>query len=166
MMSERCGRNLARYWANPNKRGSPGTSVGLGMSTIVFTLVGSIPSPSDIATCLINQTSSCLSLNLSTFNLIPRSSLSYRNEWSCLQWSTLTSSTMLPYPTTTKSSATTSIPCSPSHSSCIFFWKTSELMPNGMCLYRYLPKMCGRSSEMTSDRRGARAKTHDGHQGQ
>ena len=109
------------------------------MSTIAFTLVGSILSPSDVATCPINRTSSCLSLNLSTFSLTPRSSHRCRNEWSRLSWSTFASSTVLP---TTKSSATTSIPCSPSISSCIFFWKTSgaELMPNGMRLYRYLPK--------------------------
>ena len=112
------------------------------MSTIAFTLVGSIPSPSDVATWPMNRTSSCLSLNLSTFSLTPRSSHRCRNEWSRLSWSTFASSTVLPYPTTTKSSATTSIPCSPSISSCIFFWKTSgaELMPKGMRLYRYLPK--------------------------
>ena len=88
--------NLARYWANPNKRCTPGTSVGLGMSTIAFTLVGSMLSPSDVATCPMNQTSSCLSLNLSTFSLTPRSSHRCRNEWSRLSWSTFASLTVLP----------------------------------------------------------------------
>ena len=166
-MSERCGRNLARYWANPSKRWTPGTSVGLGMSTIAFTLVGSIPSPSDVATWPMNRTSSCLSLNLSTFSLTPRSSHRCRNEWSRLSWSTFASSTVLPYPTTTKSSATTSIPCSPSISSCIFFWKTSG--PNWCqtaCVCTdTCQKVCWRSSDMTSVRRGARAKTHGGRQG-
>ena len=58
-------------------------------------LSGSIR-PSDVTTCAMNRTSSCLSLNLSTFSLTPRSSHRCRNEWSRLSWSTFASSTVLP----------------------------------------------------------------------
>ena len=54
-------------------------------------------SPSDVATCPMNRTSSCLSLNLSTFSLTPRSSHRCRNEWSRLSLSTFAFVIASPY---------------------------------------------------------------------
>jgi len=76
-----------------------------------------------------------------TFSLTPRSSQCRRKAFRLMSWSWAALCFIFPNPTTTKSSATTSMPSNPSMSSCILRWNTSgaEQIPNGICFQQYWP---------------------------
>ena len=117
-------------------------SVGAGFLVMARTLAGLTHSPLSVATCPMKGTSFCRRLSLSVLSLTPCSLQWSKNIIRTLSWSQLASSPVLPQPTMMKSSATTSIPDSPSTSSCIFCWKTSgaELTPKGKHLQGKCPK--------------------------
>ena len=118
------------------------TSVDAGMSAIAFTFAWSGFSPSSVATCPINGTLVCRKCSLPA--LRTRFSLSHllRKATRFSSCFFVACSMVSPYPTTRKSSATTSTPTRPSMTSCIRRWKTSgaEQILNGSHLQQYRPK--------------------------
>ena len=112
-------------------RGNSKQSNWFGISLIAQTLAGSTHSPLSVAMCSMNWTSVIHRLSLSVLSLTPCSLQHSKNAIRTLLWSTVASSSVFLQPITMKSSATTSMPESPSISSCFFCWKTSgaELIP-------------------------------------
>ena len=119
VMSDRHGKSLLRYCARPNSHCTPALSVGAGMSVMALTLTGSTHSPLSVATCLIKGTSFSCRVSLSIFSFTFLSLRHSKNVSNVLSWLQLASWTVLPLLFILKSSATTSIPLSPSISSCI-----------------------------------------------
>ena len=130
LILDKRGRNLLRYCPSPSCLCTPALSVGVGLSIIPRTLVGSTLKPWSVATCRMKGPSVCWRFSLSVLSLTPRS----RNLTITLPWSVVASS-IVPQLTMIKSSATTSIPVIPSTSSYILRWKFSgaELTPKGRC---------------------------------
>ena len=93
----------------PNTRWTPALSVGAGIFCIAFTFAGSIQSPFDVVMCPMNGTSDSRKQSFCALSATPRSSQRYKKAFRLRSWSATASSCVSPYPTTTKSSAMTSI---------------------------------------------------------